>query len=243
MSRKKLLIALFASFTTLSYSTYSEAATVLSVDLQKIADTTESGFEAIEVSDGNTAANNSFSTSTGSVDATISATGTGGRLQGRGTGSGRNAGLTGLSLPDVHRDLVAARDGDGGFQITLTGLTIGHIITLEAWHNDSTANGTGFSTPLGSLVTPSLISGGSLISADTGALTVVNDSSGVDADLDSSVISFTATGSTAVILLDVDTPNNFLPVGGFIVDSVVPEPGSFALLGLGGLLIARRRRD
>ncbi|MBY0261602.1 MAG: PEP-CTERM sorting domain-containing protein, partial [Phycisphaerales bacterium] len=77
-----------------------------------------------------------------------------------------------------------------------------------------------------------------------------NGSNGTSADL-TSYVNRTLTGALNQLFLDISAPtsiaqafgSSFQNVATTATGQIIPAPGSIALLGLGGLVAARRRRD
>jgi len=211
----------------------AEAVILLAVDIEGNnggTSTTEAGFVSLVV-EASALPGDTFSTSQAGVNATIEATGDEGFLAGRdGLGNDRGGDLSDLTQQDLQGDLAAARGGDGGFTIQLTGLTIDEQITLTVWHNDANGGNSGFASP-GAIVSPSLTAGGTLISATDGehsnfSRPETDTFSGPyeDDDLVPSIIVFTPTSSTVDILLFTTSGNGFLPVSGFTVENEADPP-------------------
>jgi len=103
----------------------AEAVILLAVDIEGNnggTSTTEAGFVSLVV-EASALPGDTFSTSQAGVNATIEATGDEGFLAGRdGLGNDRGGDLSDLTQQDLQGDLAAARGGDGGFTIQLTGL-------------------------------------------------------------------------------------------------------------------------
>jgi len=252
MTTKNRITGCLAAIASMAVVPQASAVLVLSVDLEGDPSNggtaiTEAGFVSLTALGGE-AVGATVSTMEAGVNATVGATG-GGFLAGRtGIGNDRGGDLSNLTNNDLQGDLIAARGGDGGFTIQLVGLSIGETVTVTAWHNDANGGNSGFATP-GNSVTPSITAGGTLISATAGAhnnlsrpATATFSGPYDDSQLRPSIISFTATAGTADLLLQTQGGgNNFIPVSGFTVDSV-PEPSTFALVGLGAIGLLRRRR-
>lgn len=258
----RITVALTSSLCLALACQMSQAAPVLMADFQgdpardatgmvTDASITEAGFISLEApSAANAAVGDTFSATDpiSGVGATIGAT-TGFFNGRRGVGQDRGGDLANLSLIDLHGDVIAARGGDGGFTITLTGLTPGLETSLTAYHNEPNGGNPGFAT-VGATMTPSILSGATLVGMPTiGEHTNLsrpgsNTFSGpyTDADLVPSMISFLPSASTVELLIQSGSTNGFAPVSGIVV--AVPEPGSVALVG--SLLAAsfgfRRRR-
>ena len=251
MKHRTLLTYYFVIALSTCVAISSQAAT-LSVDFEgddgDPNSITEAGFVSLTGADAEPVGT-TLSTSETGINITIGATGTAGFLAGRdGSSNDRGGDLSNLTLNDLHGDVIAVRGGDGGMTVQITGLAVNDVVTLTAFHNDANGFNSGFATP-GAVVTPSIVSGAALIGSDTGAHSNLsrpgtNTFSGPyeDSDLDPSTISFTATSSTVDLLLQTAAGgNNFLPVSGVIVE-VIPEPASFALLGLATACMVIYRR-
>lgn len=196
-------------------------------------------------SDDNASAPGTRSDTAGGVTATLTTDTNGSWITARGGDSeNRGTAITGTSWNGMVEDTIAARGGSGTVTVNLSGLTSGLTYTLTTWHNDSfdgAGANPGFAVDLGHTITPSIVAGSIVGTVDLGASTNVRDGARSDSDFDTSVISFTTTGTTAEILLDSASTGNYLIISGMQLTSV-PEPSSAALLGLGGFALILRRR-
>lgn len=130
------------------------------------------------------------------------------------------AGGTGLPSGDTVRTLFTGIVAGGSITIDISGLTIGETYLYQAyWEHRNTSN---------------------LLDVTIEGVTTTGLSANTDPGGTLLSVEFIATDNTLNSFFDYQaTSNNW--ISGFSLQ-VVPEPGSLALLGLGGLLIGARRR-
>lgn len=205
---------------------------------------TQFGFVPVEVAESSGTSNVSAQdlNSTG-IDLSLVATG-GGIFQGRGAGNDRTP-LPGDPLDALLQDTIAARNGDGGVELTLGGLEADLEYVLTVYHNDSNRGNRGFAADLSGGqgeygVLTSSVSGTDLF---TVIKTGTSDNLPVGNEmLDPTVISFSTDGADAVFRLQSDASTNFLALSGFTLQVAVPEPSSILLFALGSVGLGFRQR-
>ena len=229
ISGRLLVLALFAA--------PIRSAATLSVDFNdKNAENTQSGWEAFS---STTDPNNKTQAFSGYDD--LAGIGNDVSITTAGVEFSRDAGLlSGTGLDDMFRDLVFRNDGDEVITITIGGLLAG-VYDVQTYHHVQVAGGgsgrTSFDLAVQDADSPSF-------GQAVGNFTM----GGVGVTTDSGIFTVSANGTDDVVLRLTQTASggsggqDWWGVNGVEITNV-PEPGSVALLALGGLgLFARRRR-
>jgi hypothetical protein len=168
------------------------------------------------------------------------------------------SGRTGSTVSGVYTDLLkfADRQGSGTATFTYSGLTVGNTYLIQVWHSDtaSTAQENGMVLNTGGIVdTPTIGTAGHVTvirelaeHPDYPTQNTYKGSSGQYA-----IGTFVADATTQQFLakaygnlLTTPTGQSNLTINAAQLRDLgpIPEPASLALLGLGSLMIARRRR-
>lgn len=194
---------------------------------------TQPGFESYDLGEDGP----SFTTTNG-ITVSLSTTNVSGGIQQRNRGAGS---VSGNSVEGLFQDLFQAQDDDtnGTYTLTFSDLVANSPYDVTIYVYDP--------------IWPQLTNPASMdITAEdvtnSNALgTFTIGSTPEPASLNDANISFTGNASAlGVLQVDLDFVNgtavgmDALPVNGVVIE-LVPEPASLALLGLGGLMILRRR--
>lgn len=184
----------------------------------------------------NTAGPNPVVATDGSISASLLGVGDPDGLEGRDAGQTSRFDVIGTTVDDLVESIVATRQG--GFELTITGLAAG-TYTMFSYHNENTDVGDGFGGGGGNIIAE-------INSIQVGSVANGNlSSNGVTPTLESAVqvMEFEiVSNGVDPIVIDYSlsgASNTFLHFNGF---TIIPEPASLALLGLGGLMVLKRRR-
>ena len=246
----RLTTALAAAGLTLGLASSPAAAALVGVDY---ASTTQDVFTG--TTDENVGSNNvgsaSLTTSdigdpTGGsavVDVTVTEIDDDDDLEARGgNGDDNRTDLdpTVFPLANLGEDIINTRGGE--LEITISGLSAGEF-TFTGVFNDSFTKNDGFAT--GSFFDILLTDANGTEATVASDVEATNVEANSDAGpIASETFDFTSNGMNDVSILLSETTSNtngFIPLGGFTV-TVIPEPASLSLLGLGGLMLLPRRR-
>jgi hypothetical protein len=157
------------------------------------------------------------------VGITVTAGGATGIFQGRANNTWNN--MTGTSWNNMIEDVISARDGDGTVSISLTGLDDAKQYTLTVWHNVSATDSQSFAKDLYA-ISPSVTTGTPVGTPTDGQATNWDRTDGkTDADYLNSVISFTPSGGSAVILLTSASLDHLLVMSGLTLETPVSTGG------------------
>jgi len=240
---KSQSFGLLATGTAVSLFAFSSQAAPLQIDFSSDAGT-QAGWEALGGTADGSSKNGTYSGYTDLAVGNITVTLTGLEFnRGYNNGTGAGTDFVGTDLDALYSDLLFRNDNGATVNVTIAGLKAGtyeitthHLIATpnpgDFDLNVQDADSPAFGQSVGNFVQGTGVGGGSG-SFNPNVITFEVESNGMD---------------NIVLQMVQGTPTSGGNTGGWfgyngVEIEVVPEPSSLALLSMGGLMIARRRRS